>query len=425
MSGVSDSLQVSQAVLGFSRRPPVRQVLAVLSLVAAVVSVAPAWWAHAVVSVARWPGRFWLVAVLASVALALLGGSRRRNVMMAVGRRSRTPAMPLPLHVALLLGVAAAVAVAVGALLWRVLGKPVVGAASGQPVAAGSAAPVWSASDTLDAVKVVLMVVGGVGAVVALAVAYRRQRLGEVAAYREDTKVLLDRFCKAAELLGSPDAAVRIAGVYAFAALANDAPEGRQGCIDVLCAYLRQPYSPPVDAGVGAGSAPHSEAELALDAADPAWALRDPRQERQVRVTIIRLIRDNLHLPDDDPRTWRGHDFNFCGAVFDGADFSGARFTGSGTVSFADATICGPLSFAGATFAGGVVSFDGARLAGGSVSFSAARFHGGVVDLSKIDDGPSALSASKLWPAGVPVPAGLRLPTSADRMPSVEATTDA
>jgi len=49
-----------------------------------------------------------------------------------------------------------------------------------------------------------------------LTVAYRRQRLNEVAAYREDAKVLLDRYCAAAGLLGSPDASVRIAGVYAL-----------------------------------------------------------------------------------------------------------------------------------------------------------------------------------------------------------------
>ncbi|XVS61031.1 hypothetical protein ACQPYE_22270 [Actinosynnema sp. CA-299493] len=52
--------------------------------------------------------------------------------------------------------------------------------------------------------KVVPAVVGGVGAAVALAVAYRRQRLNEVEAYREDAKVLLDRFGKAG---GRPDPA--------------------------------------------------------------------------------------------------------------------------------------------------------------------------------------------------------------------------
>ncbi|MER5269089.1 pentapeptide repeat-containing protein [Actinosynnema sp. NPDC002837] len=356
-------LQVSRAVLGFRRGPRPRQALAVASLIAAVVSLAPRWWAQAAVAVGQWVGRHWAVWVFVLVAAALSAGGGRRAAM-ALGRRPRTPAMPLLVHVTLLLASAAAVAVGVGVLLWGVLGRPT------------------GVQERLDAVKVVLTVVGGVGAVVALTVAYRRQRLNEVDSHREDAKVLLDRYAKAAELLGAPDASVRIAGVYAFAALANDAPEARQGCIDVLCAYLRQPYGTAED------------------------AQRDPGQERHVRLTVIRLVRDNLHLADDDPRTWRGHDFDFTGAVFDGGDFSGATFTDAGRVTFADATITGRLSFAAATFAGGVVSFDRARFAGGSVSFDGARFAGGVVDLSGID--PE--SAVELWPAGVPAPQGLRLP---------------
>lgn len=368
-----------------------RQGLAAGFLIAAVVSVAPQWWGHAAISAARWVGRFWLAAVLVLVAVVLVASSRHRTVRRALGRRPRTPGMPLIVHVTLLLGLAAAVAVVVGALLWDVLGQP---ASVGMP---GS----WSVRDQLDAVKVVLTVVGGVGAVVALTVAYRRQRLHEVDAYREDTKVLLDRYGKAAELLGAPDASVRTAGVYAFAALANDAPEARQGCIDVLCAYLRQPYSPPSNGGV------HTEA--AQSGHITAHPVREPGQERQVRLTIIRLIRDNLHLPDDDPRTWRGHDFNFSGAVFDGGDFSGATFTGAGTVTFADATIIGPMSFVDATFAGGLVSFAGVRFAGGSVSLNGATFTGGTVDLSRINEKQQP-PVSELWPPGTPVPAGLQLP---------------
>ncbi|MFJ6672757.1 pentapeptide repeat-containing protein [Actinosynnema sp. NPDC091369] len=361
-------LQVSRAVLGLRRRPRVRQGLAAAALIAAVVSLAPRWWAQVAAVGGQWVGRHWAVCLFGVVAVVLAAGGGDRAAM-ALGRRPRTPAMPLLVHVALLLALAAAVAVGVGVALWGVLGRPT------------------GVQERLDAVKVVLTVVGGVGAVVALTVAYRRQRLNEVDSHRDDAKVLLDRYAKAAELLGAPDASVRTAGVYAFAALANDAPEARQGCIDVLCAYLRQPYG-------------------TVDAAQP-----DPGQERHVRLTVIRLIRDNLHLADGDPRTWRGHDFDFTGAVFDGGDFSGATFTAPGRVTFADATITGRLSFAGAAFTGGVVSFDRARFAGGSVSFDGARFAGGVVDLSEVDlSGTERESAVELWPAGVPVPRGVRLP---------------
>ncbi|MFE9750413.1 pentapeptide repeat-containing protein [Saccharothrix saharensis] len=376
-----EPLQVSRAVLGFDRGPRLRRALAAVALVAAVVSLAPRWWAQAVVSGGQWAGRHWPVWVFVLVAVALAAGGRRRGAM-ALPRRPRTSAMPLLVHVALLLALAAAVAAGVGWALWAVLGRPT------------------GVQERLDAVKVVLTVVGGVGAVVALTVAYRRQRLDEVDSHREDAKVLLDRYAKAAELLGAPDASVRIAGVYAFAALANDAPEARQGCIDVLCAYLRQPYG---TAGVAAEGTAHVAAGGTADRTQP-----DPGQERHVRLTVIRLIRDNLHLPTEDPRTWRGHDFDFTGAVFDGGDFTGATFTDAGRVTFAEATITGRLSFAAATFAGGVVSFDRARFAGGSVSFEGARFVGGVVDLSGIDEG----STVELWPAGVQVPRGLRLPAA-------------
>lgn len=381
MASMSEQpLQVSRAVLGFRRGRRLRQGLAAAALIAAVVSLAPRWWARAAVVGGQWVGRHWAVCLFALVAVVLSAGGGRKAAM-ALGRRPRTPAMPLVVHVALLLALAAAVAAGVGVVLWGVLGRPT------------------GVQERLDAVKVVLTVVGGVGAVVALTVAYRRQRLTEVDSHREDAKVLLDRYAKAAELLGAPDASVRVAGVYAFAALANDAPEARQGCIDVLCAYLRQPY------GTADGTADGTR--------------RDPGQERHVRLTVIRLIRDNLHLADDDPRTWRGHDFDFTGAVFDGGDFSGATFTDAGRVTFADATITGRLSFAAATFAGGVVSFDRARFAGGSVSFAGARFAGGVVDLSGVDlSGTDRGSAVELWPAGVPVPRGVRLPAEASSAPS-------
>lgn len=388
--------------------------LAVGLLVVAVVLLAPGWWGQVAFSAARWVGRFWPVVVLVLLAAVLLAGGRRRKIRMAVGRRPRTPAMPFLVHVVLLLVVAAAVAGVVGVLLWRVLGQPAVGTAPGrQPTPVAPTATTWSAQEALDAVKIVLTVVGGVGAVVALTASYRRQRLSEVEAYREDTKVMLDRFCKSAELLGSPESAVRTASVYAFAALANDAPEARQGCIDVLCAYLRQPYRSRSE-GDRFGATSQDQAGQAHATTDRADAGGDPRQERSVRLTIIRLIRDNLHLPDDDPRTWRGHDFNFSGAVLDGADFSGATFNGAGAVTFADATITGPISFDGATFASGTVSFDGARFAGGGISLTGANFNGGVVDLSRIDEGQPP-PASELWPARHPVPVGLRLPPSALR----------
>ena len=59
------------------------------------------------------------------------------------------------------------------------------------------------------------------------------------------TRTLNERFATAAGQLGSDKPpAVRLAGVYAMAGLADDWPENRQTCVDVLCAYLRLPYKP-------------------------------------------------------------------------------------------------------------------------------------------------------------------------------------
>src|SRR5215471_17998800 len=59
------------------------------------------------------------------------------------------------------------------------------------------------------------------------------------------TRTLNERFATAADKLGSDKPpAVRLAGVYAMAGLADDWPESRQTCVDVLCGYLRMPYVP-------------------------------------------------------------------------------------------------------------------------------------------------------------------------------------
>jgi hypothetical protein len=59
------------------------------------------------------------------------------------------------------------------------------------------------------------------------------------------TRTWNERFATAANQLGSDKpAAVRLAGVYAMAGLADDWEANRQTCINVLCAYLRMPYEP-------------------------------------------------------------------------------------------------------------------------------------------------------------------------------------
>jgi hypothetical protein len=226
-------------------------------------------------------------------------------------------------------------------------------------------------------IKICLSVVAGVGAVIALTVAYRKQQHAEAAEARadaadrrEDTKVFNERFGSCAEQLGSDKPAIRLAGMYALAQLADDWDGGRQTCIDVLCAYLRMPY----------------DSEPATD--DPGHGAF--AREQQVRHTGWRLIGDHLR-PDATTVSWSGHNFDFTGAVIDGADLHGAvisggvlRFTGAtfsgGKVNFFDATFSGgKVNFFDATFSGGKVNFFDATFSGGEVDFLEATFSGGEV----------------------------------------------
>lgn len=257
-------------------------------------------------------------------------------------------------------------------------------------------------TNLFDLLKLAFAVVAGIGGVVALVVAYRRQQVAEDANRIAQKKNELDhaadlrateehqrgaerlfheRFQKASEQLGHDAAAVRLAGVYAMASLADDWADHRQTCIDVLCAYLRMHFNP--------------------DPPDDPDHLATWHGERQVRQTVVRVI--TAHLRDSAPTSWQGHDLDFTGAVFaDGDSFSDtcfaggnirfslarfhggrvtfnrAKFTG-GTVIFNDAQFNdGTVSFFRAQFTGGTIYFLGAQFAGSKVDFNEARFAGGA-----------------------------------------------
>ncbi|MGW3413855.1 pentapeptide repeat-containing protein [Streptomyces sp. NPDC000888] len=205
-----------------------------------------------------------------------------------------------------------------------------------------------------DAIKTTFTILTLIGAVLAGIYAYRKQRLAEGDAHRADASQLADRYTSAAEQLGHDQAAVRLAGVYALARLADDWIEQRQVCIDVLCAYLRMPYQPdPAEPGHKAG-------------------------EREVRHTINGVIRDHLFDPAV-ASSWCECVFDFTGARFDNCNLSFSHFFG--TVLFTGVTFSGHAQFDGVTFSramfGGLVDFDAATFRD-SVSFSDATFDGTV-----------------------------------------------
>ncbi|MGA4729070.1 pentapeptide repeat-containing protein [Micromonospora taraxaci] len=270
-----------------------------------------------------------------------------------------------------------------------------------------------TAAALFDLLKLVFAVVAGLGGVAALVVAYRRQRVAEqtnalaefahqlahaadlraevtkalaeaaeerakIETDRNGVRLFNERFAKASEQLGSEKAAVRLAGVYAMAGLADDWREGRQTCIDVLCAYLRMPYMPPE----ASREAPR-QADGQASIVDTKTA-RTAREEREVRHSVIRLIAQHLRLSELDPASWGDVDFDLTGAVIDGGDFSGAVFSG-GRVCFSGATFGGlHVPFEGATFSGGEVIFDEATFLDVRMSFDRAMFNGGLVSFAGV-----------------------------------------
>jgi uncharacterized protein YjbI with pentapeptide repeats len=188
-----------------------------------------------------------------------------------------------------------------------------------------------------------------------------------LAAQREEldstlTRTLNERFATAADKLGSDKPpAVRLAGVYAMAGLADDWTKNRQTCVDVLCAYLRLPYeSDPGD------DAPAPE-RLAFQASG------------EVRRTVIRVITEHLqinaHLRADGV-SWQDLNFDFTGVVFDGANFHGAKFSGT-HVYFNGAKFSGDrVDFSNTEFSGGLADFRDAEFSGDRVDFSTAKFSG-------------------------------------------------
>jgi uncharacterized protein YjbI with pentapeptide repeats len=255
-------------------------------------------------------------------------------------------------------------------LAWALLHHPKV-----------SHAGVISVHDAVGVLQLVFASVAGAGALVALIVAYRRQKTAEADSAHDRTRVFNERFTAIAAQLGDAQAAVRLAGVHAMAGLADDRRDHRQDhrqtCVDVLCAYLRMPYEPEPYRGEDAPTERLALADSPGDA-DPGLEKRLAFQaSREVRHTVIRVI--TAHLNGTAPVSWSGLNFDFTGVVFDGGDFDHAAFSG-GTVSFRGATFSGgTVSFRGATFSGGTVSFDSAAFSGRAVNFGEAEFSGGVV----------------------------------------------
>jgi uncharacterized protein YjbI with pentapeptide repeats len=246
-----------------------------------------------------------------------------------------------------------------------------------------------------DATRLVLTITAGIGAAIALVVAYRRQSNLEEGRF-------LERLATAARQIGDREPIVQFSGIYALVALADEPTATgvrqtarSQQCVSVLCAYLRLPYSPGahesfveeiVHKQTWANSQGHIE-ETRTYGVRPA--------DKEIRHTIIRIIGE--HLQPNTSSSWSDLSLDFKGAVFDGGDFSnavfngpltdfsGAQFTG-GTVDFRDGQFTGgTVDFRDGQFTGGTVDFSGGQFTGSTVDFTCADFSGGTVHFSDAD----------------------------------------
>jgi hypothetical protein len=245
------------------------------------------------------------------------------------------------------------------------------------------------------------------GAAIGASVAYRgvretRRQIAQTAADNQEQFTLTrqgqitDRYTKAVEQLGHEKAPVRLGALYSLEHLAQDNPRYRQTVVDVVCAYLRMPYTLSAETELDAEDV--EEAALPANGRDrshSASGLDPAREELQVRQTAQRLLADHLRCPPEtsgqeaqllppSPQQafWPGIsldltgatliDFNFTQGSVIQVQFAGATFQGDGW--FGKATFQGGAGFGGATFQGDA-RFDEATFQGGA-GFGGATFRG-------------------------------------------------
>ncbi|MGC5306043.1 pentapeptide repeat-containing protein [Micromonospora zamorensis] len=274
----------------------------------------------------------------------------------------------------------------------------------------------------VESIRTGLTIGASVTAAFALLLAFRRQQLAErtqqATEYDAGEKRVTELYVKAADQLGSDKAPVRLAGLYALERLAQDNPAHRQSIVEVICAYLRMPYTPPNDQPT-----PEPDDQQPADGFDPAAPTDatgdsdkpavDPREERQVRLAAQRILGRHLRptTPEEqpDPLYWGTKvtldlteavlvDLDFTRCHLHNATFTKTHFTGStrfggatfssfagfdramfsGNAWFGEAAFSGAALFSGATFSGdawfGEAAFSGDALFGEAAFSDAALF---------------------------------------------------
>lgn len=270
------------------------------------------------------------------------------------------------------------------------------------------------AAAQLDAIKTAGTIVIGTGGAAALWLAARRQRTSEIALNQkhidqlaadrafefqqelaEQNRLHLERvatatendgaarrlndlYLKAVEQLGSDQPVVRLGALFALERVGNDDPVQRQTVVDVVCAYLRTPFTPAPPNAPRRLGVHRPLLKQGRPATQPAPARRwdDQRQEREVRITAQRMLARVLRGADDhldESRSWNRMNLDLIGATLIDLDFTHCRMH---IAWFENATFLGQTWLNDTTFTY-TPAFDGATFTD-QAYFDKANFHVGA-----------------------------------------------
>ncbi|MEU3272413.1 pentapeptide repeat-containing protein [Saccharomonospora sp. NPDC006951] len=190
------------------------------------------------------------------------------------------------------------------------------------------------------------------GAIVALYALWLNDRRRRVEEARQDIerrrhelesrRISDERFARAIELLGDEADQVRVGALHVLAGLAKSRPGYTQTVLDVVCAYLRRPYSHPRLTGGKGAPAPATS----LDGVDPR---ETAERELQVRLTAQRILLDLL--PEAGQPEAPSYDLDLTGATLEYLDCSGRKL---GTVLMRYAKLHSSINFSDCDFGGPV-----------------------------------------------------------------------
>ncbi|MGH3427530.1 MAG: pentapeptide repeat-containing protein, partial [Mycobacteriales bacterium] len=262
----------------------------------------------------------------------------------------------------------------------------------------------------LDAIRTAGTLIVGTGGAVALLLTARRQRYTELTLVHTTSDAterrITELYTKAADQLGSEHAPVRLAGLYALERLAHSTVEHRQTIVDVICAYLRMPYTvPQASASVlgrssrSSGQARRRRARTLTDRPSHTTPRSQTsrqenlQQEQQVRLTAQGILLRNLrvtalrrrrwwHRTPPPAPAWPGIRLNLTGALLrefslaecelSYANFTHTKF--SGFADFTEAQFTGESLFEGAEFSDSAL-FARTRFTGDAL-FEGTQFTG-------------------------------------------------